>query len=131
MLAHQAIRRGQREAERLMKDKAVITRTGEWIRDEKGFETPTTITVWEGKCKIQTYEPYEQVGESAGTTVVSQRYQVQIPVSARGVQAGDAKVVRVPFHFNHVTNLHDKTFQTAQRLLCDVMSSASDSEGDQ
>lgn len=131
MLAHQAIRRGQREAERLMKDKAVITRTGEWIRDEKGFETPTTITVWEGKCKIQTYEPYEQVGESAGTTVVSQRYQVQIPVSARGVQVGDVIEVKGYPHDFRVAGLHNKTFQTAQRLLCDVMSSASDSEGDQ
>ena len=75
-----------------------------------------------GKAKIQTYEPYEATPNVAGSTVVMQRYSVHVPVGAGPFQVGDFITRTTPGKPERVLRVggtHDKTYQTAQRLLCD------------
>ena len=37
--------------------------------------------IYEGRCKVQTYEGYEQTPEAGGARVTVQRYRVDFPAS--------------------------------------------------
>ena len=82
--------------------------------------------VYAGRAKIQTYEPYESERTSAGATVTTQRYHVHVPVDSGPYEVGDLiKIVESPTMPHLVgdefrlAGLHEKTLQTAQRLLTD------------
>lgn len=119
----------QAQAESLMVDTCTITREGEgWVVDpDTGREVPAPpTTVYEGKCKVQTYEPHERTPDVGGSTEVIQRYHVHVPVTAGPFEVGD--VVTITSGANdpttsgrtfRVAGLHEKTWQTAQRLLVD------------
>lgn len=120
-----AIRRGRAAAEKLMLDRVTITRiTGE-VDDLTGEGGRSTV--YAGRAKIQTYEPYESDRESAGSTVIIQRYSVHVPVNVGPFEVGD--LVHVDSSVNplldgstfRVAGPHEKTLQTAQRLLVDEL----------
>lgn len=119
MSAASATARGQRRAVALMRDTAVITRgTGEPVTDENGDVTYPTSVVYDGPCKIQTFEPYEQERDAAGQTEVLQRYSLHLPITAQDVaRVGD--VATVGARQFRINGLHHKTFQTSVRLLVD------------
>lgn len=92
-----------------------------------GANANTVVTlleppVYAGKAKIQTYEPYEQERTVAVSQAVMQRYAVHVPVTVAGVRVGDYVTVTtggVDGRVLRVAGTSRKTFQTAQRLLCD------------
>lgn len=109
-----SIKAGQRAAELAMRDACVITRlTKVLVGDREEF---LASTVYEGKCKLQTFEPYEQTPETVTHTATVQRYSLHVPVSV-SVMVGDLATVGARRF--RVAGLHDKTFQTARRLLVD------------
>lgn len=121
----------QAEAESLMVDTCVITwldPDAAWTVDpETGLDVPPApVTVYEGPCKVQTWEPYEQSPEVGGQTYVRQRYFVHVPVSAGPFEVGAVveitEATNLPSTLNRrfrVAGLHEKTWQTAQRLIVD------------
>jgi hypothetical protein len=127
MSARTAVLAGRLAAERLMVDTCVIGRPGGWTEDEDGVEVPSETTVYSGKCRVQTYEPYESALTSAGRPVVQQRYQVHLPVSdeAMAVEVGDLVHVAGRRRPLRVGGLFDKTFATAIRLLVDEEANSS------
>lgn len=121
----------QREAVSLMVDACSITRLdpdAEWTEDpDTGLDVPPEpVDVYEGACKVQTWEPYEQSPEVGGQTYVRQRYFVHVPVSAGPFEVGDVVSItssrNLPSTLNRkfrIAGLHEKTWQTAQRLVVD------------
>lgn len=119
----------QAQAESLMVDEALITRTGtEWTVDPiTGRDVPPgTVEVYAGKAKVQSWQPYEQTPDVGGQTLTRQRYYVHVPVSAGPFEIGD--LIEITAATNQpstlgrkfrVAGLHEKTWQTAQRLIVD------------
>lgn len=120
MGALDAVRRGRRAAERLMKDQCVVRRrTGEVETDPDTFEVrPVYEVVYDpaaephkGRCKVQTYEGHESNPESGGATVTVQRSRIDFPVGAFAPQPGDvATIVRA-----HDSLLEKRSFRVVQR----------------
>lgn len=86
--------RGRRAAEDLMVDACTITRTASVsTNSETGAVTRTTTTVYTGKCKVsinsKTARP-DNVGEDQ---LFLFRVQLQLPVSAVGVQIDDQALI--------------------------------------
>lgn len=103
-----------------MQDFCTITRPQAPQVDALGREhTPKPRVVYEGKCKIQTYEPYEQVLETVQHSAVQQRYSVHIPYGAGPFEVGDIIALAGSDRKFRVGGLHEKTYQTAIRLLVD------------
>lgn len=125
MSARTAVIAGRRAAEALMTDRATITRptvtTGEGGLDEID-ETP----VWEGRCKVQTYEAHETAANSAGALVTIQRYSIHLPHHVDAVRVGD--LIRVAGYLSifRVTGLFDKTHVTSRRFQVDVETNGDD-----
>lgn len=141
--AYQAILHGQALAEELMTTPCVFTRPfpDEWVEDpETGYDVPAPPgLVYEGLCKVATYEAHERAADVGGATLVVQRYYVHVPVGAGPFMIGDVCQVLRPgtvipagttlyensiilgdsFRNFRVAGLHEKTWQTAQRLLVD------------
>lgn len=129
MTAQSAIQQGRIAAEALMLDSCSITRvTGpagplDPVTGEK--TPPPTATVYEGKCRIQTYEPQESRPESGDHAYAVQRYSVHIPVGPV-VRVDDVVTVTsatldpdlVARRYKVMGLLH-KTYATANRLLVD------------
>ena len=118
-----ALREMRAHAESLMVATVRITRLGEVDR-RTGLAD--RITVYEGRGKVQTYEPYEADREVTGGTWVVQRYHVHVPVTAGPFENGDLVEILTSPLMPHqvgdvfrVAGLHEKTMQTAQRLLVD------------
>lgn len=116
-----AIARGQRAAERLMTDTCTISRITGTTQDADGREIPARTVIYgpsiephKGRCKVQANQLTDMSPEVGGATVTVQRYRVDVPVSVGPVEVGDLIVTR-GWKFR-VTGLHDKTWQTAQRL---------------
>lgn len=122
-----AIQAGRRAAERLMIDLIRVSRVSRVpVEDGLGGVTYPTIVVYEGAGKIQTYEPYEQTSTVGGATLVIQRYSVHVPWDAGVFEPGDVvQVVEAAWDIAsvgrkyRVAGMHEKTLQTAQRLLVD------------
>lgn len=97
--------------------------------------------VYEGMCFIRSFRPYEQEREVAGSTAVTQRYDLHIPAPERlpelleagkvqtwngPVRNGDFVTRTTPGRAPEVYRLateHDVTYQEAQRLVCDLSTS--------
>lgn len=122
-----ALPRMQARAEALMVDACTISRIafpGD-VGDD-GRPIVDEALKYAGACKVATYEPHEQIRESAGTTQVIQRYSVHVPTDAGPFEVGD--VVRITASAGlpstlgrtfRIEGLLEKTWQTAQRLLVD------------
>ena len=77
------------EAEALMTATATIYRKTGQTRDGVRLVAVWTV-VYTGRCKVQTYEGYEQTpGSSSGATVTVQRSQIHVPVGAYSPEPGD------------------------------------------
>lgn len=115
------------EAESLMVDSCTIRRvTSTGDVDDDGNPVVTGPTVYAGRCKVQTYEPYEQNREVGSSSSVTQRYSIHVPVTAGPFEVGDVVTITASAEFPTTLNrtfrvegLHEKTWQTAQRLLTD------------
>ncbi len=116
-------------AESLMVDTFLIERVSTvGVEDGRGGITYPKVTVYEGKGKIQTFEPYGQTPNVGGATFVKQRYYAHIPWDAGEFEPGDVvKLVASRFPVSavgrkyRVAGVHEKTLQTAQRLLVDEL----------
>lgn len=72
-----------------MVDACTITRVTDTVTNPDGTVTKTTETVYTGKCRIQTYDPYESRPEVADVQVTLRRDVLQIPMSVTGITTGD------------------------------------------
>ena len=103
-----------------MVDECRIDRvTGSTVDPLTGVDSPTYADPppYVGKCKVQTFAPYEQTPEVGSSTETVQRYTLHIPVGAGPVRVGD--VATVGGRSFRVAATNEKTFQTAQRLFVD------------
>lgn len=79
----------RRQAESLMTATATIYRKTGQSRDGV-LVTALWTVAYEGRCKIQTYEPHEQpVGTQTGASATVQRSQVHVPVGDYMPEPGD------------------------------------------
>lgn len=117
------LRRGRRDAERLMLDSCVIDRPGEPTTDPDGVVTPSYTPVYEGKCKVQLTASQAASPESAGAVFNAQRSRLDLPVGVGPIMPGDR--VRIVTAMSNpalvgntyrVTELFEKSWQTAQRI---------------
>lgn len=83
-----ALARGRAAAEALMVDTCTITRTiGE--STVGGVVTPTTSTIYSGKCRMQVRQE-TGAGQNVGEAfVVVQRLELQLPMSVPELREGD------------------------------------------
>ncbi len=116
------LRRGQRLAESLMVDSCVCVRPGVKVTLPNGDDGFEDVPVYSGRCKVQSFRPYETNIESAGRPVVTQRLEVHVPVGTGPFKIGDVFTVEghsVPLR---VAGVDEKSMQSAQRLLVDQQS---------
>lgn len=130
MITAQTMAGARRLAESLMVDTVTITRAGTPTPDpETGLETPSTVTIYSGKAKIQTFEPYESEPDGVAHQYVSQRLALHIPVGAGPVAVDDIATVTaaprdpamVGRSFRIAASMN-KTAATAQRLPIEFIS---------
>lgn len=130
MTAQSVLEQGRTAAEALMTDTCVITRvTGEPgpVDPETGLRDPApTATVYDGKCKIQTYEPHESAVESGNHVYTQQRYHLHLPIGAGPVAVDDTADItasetdpQLVGRTYRLAGTHHKTYATAQRILID------------
>jgi hypothetical protein len=130
MIPFSAVRAGQQMAEALMTSTGRFTRNDpdagpDW-NEETGKYVDPTLTIYEGPCKVQTYEAFESEPDAGGAQRVIQRYYLHVPVSAGPFLPGDrAEIIASPNHLlvgnvYTVAGPHEKDWQTAQRLLADL-----------
>lgn len=124
MSAATAVLRGRRMAERQMADTCTVQRITSTTPDPlTGVDIPTYATVYAGRCKVQTYEPFEQNPEAGGHTFTVQRYSVHVPVGSFAPAIGQVVTITAAALdpnlagnvFRVVALLH-KTAATAYRL---------------
>lgn len=122
-------RRGARDAEALMVDTCRIERPGEAVTDpETGAVTPSFEAVYEGPCKVQQTLAQSSSAEAGGAVYTLQDTRVDIPVGAGPIQTGD-RITMLTGVYNpalidnvyRVTELFEKSFQTAQRLRAEEL----------
>lgn len=119
-----AVKRAQRRTEGMATEDMRVDRVIHRGSDGHGNTVVTLLDppVYEGPGKVQTYEPHESTPESAGATVVMQRYSVHIPVGEGPFRVGDF-ATRVtpgkPERVFRIAGTNEKTYQSMQRLLCD------------
>lgn len=119
----------RREAEALMLDTCRADRVAR-VDDDDDIGDATVVyvdpPVYEGRCKVQTYEPHERVVNIGGASRVLQRYRLDVPWNAGPFRVGDlititaalsASAVHASESRYRVAGLHEKTLQSAQRLL--------------
>jgi hypothetical protein len=84
-----AVARARQLAETLMVDACTITRqTGE-TTGAGGVITPTTSTLYTGKCRVQ-FKPMQGNGADVGEAyLLLVRREVQLPMSVTGLLEGD------------------------------------------
>lgn len=104
----------QAQAVSLMRDTCIISRVTGTTLDGDGREVPARATIYSGRCKVQANQLVDTSPEAGGASVTVQRYRVDIPVGTGPVKVGDLIVTRGRQF--RVTGLHDKSWQTAQRL---------------
>lgn len=123
--------RGRRAAERLMVDECVIRRrTGEETTDGYGNITRATTDVYAGKCRVQQPTATAQEQESGEASMLLLRFELQLPMSAVGVQADDEVEVTASRHDPDlpgrrfvVRGLAHKTHGVMRRLQVDESTS--------
>lgn len=123
--------RARRTAERLMVDECTIRRNlGLSTDPDSGVVSPTYETVYQGKCKVQTFTNRELMKSGGEHEFIIQRYEVQIPVAAVGVQTNDEAVIDASMfdpdlvgRAYRVVGLMNKSEGTARRLGVEEMPS--------
>lgn len=90
MTGREAVRSGQRLAESLMVLNCTIDRPGEAKTDRTTGKVVTQYErVYAGRCKITSYEGYEQERDVVNFAATTQRLSVHLPVGAYRSQVGD------------------------------------------
>lgn len=111
----------RRRALQLMVDRCVITRA-QLRRDESGREVWEPAPVYEGSCKVSSYEAYEQSPDSGRHEYTVQRYRLDLPLEeTEQVSVGDLVHVEGYRYPLRIASLFQKTHQTARRLLVDMV----------
>lgn len=122
----------QAEAEALMTETCRVDRVLSVDSDDMG--RPIVVLadppIYEGPVKIQSFRPYPQEREVVGSTSVAQMYDLHVPAPARiaalattwngPIKNGDFMTRTTPGRAEEVYRVeteHDKTWQTAQRLV--------------
>lgn len=123
-----ALARGRALAEQLMVDACTITRvTGESTDDDTGAVTPTTATVYTGRCRVQQSQlGADSTPSDPGEAYVRLvAYEVQVPMSVDGVRVSDRIAITASVHDEDlvgrvfvVLGPSHKTHATARRLQC-------------
>lgn len=120
---------GRGWAESLMIDTCLIRRQMGLVTDPAtGAVTAAYETVYQGKCKVQTFTNRELFKDAAVHQFIVQRYEVDIPVSVAGVEPND-EVLMVSSVFDpdlagrsyRVVGLMNKSMATARRLGVEEM----------
>lgn len=94
MSALDATLRGREAAESLMLDTCMITRPGTPVTDPiSGDVTNTPITVYSGKCKVQSKDSATSNPEAGEATFTVVSRQVHIPANAADVKDGDVVTI--------------------------------------
>jgi hypothetical protein len=94
MGALSATRSGRRLAERIMLDTCTIVRvTGQTTNPTTGAVTPTTITVYTGKCRVKPPVTSVVSQESGGHVAVAAPGELHIPVGSYAAQPGDLATI--------------------------------------
>lgn len=125
MTAQSTVQAGRAAALALMVDACQITHPGEQVTDRTTgnvYAVPDTV-VYEGPCKVQSYQPFEQNPEAGAHTYTVQRYQVHVPVGAYVPHPGDVVTIVAAALDPHLTGrtyrvvaLLHKSLATAYRL---------------
>lgn len=121
-----ALARGRALAESLMVDACTITRlTGETTNEDTGVVTPTTSTVYTGRCRVQQSQlGADSVPSDPGEAYVRLvAFEVQLPMSVLGLRVQDVVTITasaldpdlVGRQFN-ILGLAHKTHATARRI---------------
>jgi hypothetical protein len=118
--------RGRLAAEAGMVDACTITRvTGRSTDTTTGAVTPTTSTLYTGKCRVQQQQAQATTEDVGEDQVLLLRLEVQLPMSVTGLQVGDRITVTASAHdadlVGRVFRVHDlahKTHATARRVQC-------------
>ena len=77
-------------AESRMLDACTVRRAVGVTVDDVGVTTPDySEPLYEGPCRVQTFEPQEYTPDVAVATVTTQRYAVHVPVGAYEPSIGD------------------------------------------
>lgn len=114
-----------------MKDKCLIRRViGETTDRETGKVVPLYEDMYEGKCKMQSYEGYEQEKSTAEVALTLQRMSCHLPVGAYRINVGDIVEITAsrldPMlmgrKFRITQEAPFKTFATAYRVFVDYIS---------
>ena len=136
MSALTALAAGRAAAEAIMVDSCVITRVSGSpgpVDPATGERTPAPrVTVYplpgaeaplDGRCKVQTFEPYESNRDSGGHVYTTQRYALHLPVGSGPVKVDDQVQVttavadpQLAGREYRIAGLHHKSLATAQRL---------------
>lgn len=95
--AERLVRRGRLLAESLMVDECTITKVTGATDNADGTVTKTTETVYSGKCRLQTYDPYERQAPVGEVEVTIRRDVLLLPVGGT----------------ENVTTGHEVTFTSA------------------
>lgn len=128
--ASAALRRGRRLAESMMILRCRIDRvTGETTDRVTGKSTPLLVTVYEGRCKITSYEGYEQEADVAGSATTTQRLSIHLPVGKFNSHVGDVvTITRSPLDdrlvgasYRLAQQAPFRTFATADRIFIDAI----------
>lgn len=113
-------------AESMMTDTCTVTRPGA-ATTTGGTVTVTSPTVYTGKCKVQTYLPYEQKPEVGERTATVQRYSVHFAIGAFAPAVGDVVTITASIYnaaalvgkVYRIAAPYAKTYATAQRCYVD------------
>lgn len=108
-----------------MVDACVITRvTGETTDPDTGEVTPTVVTVYSGKCRMQQQVAEARPADVGQAYVLQQPFELQLPmVGSEGIQAGDKVQLTVSLDADltgarrwWVRGLAHKTHATSRRV---------------
>lgn len=130
-----ALAKGRTAAEAIMLDACVIRRVSgpPGPVDAEGNRTPAPREVVyplpgadapvDGRCKIQTFEPYESNRDSGGHVFTEQRYSLHLPVGAGPIHVDDEVEIvtavsdpQLVGRTYRVAGRHNKSLATAQRF---------------
>ena len=90
MTGEAAMRSGRRLAESLMHLTCRIDRVVEIDTDRATAKVTTRkVTLYEGRCKLTSYEGYEQERDVVGFQATTQRLSIHLPVGAYLPHVGD------------------------------------------
>jgi Family of unknown function (DUF6093) len=92
------VARGRRRAEALMLDSCTITRPGEgkgtWNEATGTYDPPAPVTVYSGRCKVQTRDVQVATTDVAGREAFIVEWRLDLPVvGSESVREGDTATI--------------------------------------